>query len=98
MPLKKLKVVKVEVTDRAELARAQAQRVRFDWNFAWFQAHAKEIYEQHRGKCVCIAGQELFAAKSAAEAWAMGEIAHPEDDGSFVQYIPHEKIARISAG
>lgn len=97
MPLEKLKVVMEEVTDPAELAKAQAQRARFERNFAWFQAHAKEIYQQYRGKNVCVAGQELFVADSSAEAWALGETAHPEDDGSFVQYIPLEKVARIYA-
>jgi hypothetical protein len=97
MSLEKLKVVMEEVTDPAELAKAQAQRERFERNFAWFQAHAKEIYQQYRGKSVCIAGQELFVADSSAEAWALGEAAHPEDDGSFVQYIPLEKVARIYA-
>ena len=97
MPLEKLKVVMEEVADPAELAKARAQRERFDWNFAWFQTHVKEIYREHRGKCVCIAGQELFVADSSVNAWALGEAAHPEDDGSFVQYIPLEKVARIYA-
>src|SRR5262245_21195528 len=96
MSLEKLKVVMEEVTDPAELAKAQAQRERFERNFAWFQAHATEIYQRYPGKSVCIADQELFVADSSAEAWALGEAAHPEDDGSFVQYIPLEKVARIS--
>lgn len=97
MALEKLKVVMEEVTDPVELAKAQAQRERFERNFAWFQAHVKAIYQQYRGKNVCIAGQELFVADRAAAAWALGEAAHPEDDGSFVQHIPLEKVARIYA-
>ena len=97
MPLEKLKVVMEEVTDPVELAKARAQRERFDRNFAWFQKRVKEIYQQHRGKCVCIAGQEIYIADNATEAWALGEAAHPEDNGSFVQYIPLEKVARIYA-
>lgn len=97
MSLEKLQVVMEEVTDPVDLAKAQAQRERFDRNFAWFQANVKTIYQQYRGKNVCIAGQELFVADSAAAAWALGEAAHPDDDGSFVQYIPREKVARIYA-
>ena len=51
-----------EVTDPAELAKARAQDERFERNWAWLDAHAAEIYAQHRGKCVCVAGQELFVA------------------------------------
>jgi hypothetical protein len=32
------------VTDSAELAKARAQRERFDRNAAWLQAHAHEVY------------------------------------------------------
>lgn len=97
MPLEQLQVVMEEVTDPDELAKAQAQRQRFESNFAWFQVHTKEIYQRYRGKSVCIAGQELFVADDSASAWALGEAAHPEDDGSFVQNIPLEKVARIYA-
>jgi hypothetical protein len=31
------------------------------------------------------------------EAWAWATTAHPEDDGSFIRYIPREKVARIYA-
>src|SRR5947208_14727245 len=84
----------VEVTDPEELARARAQRERFDRNAAWLQAHASEVYS-HRGKFICVAGEALFVADSAPEALAMGKAAHPDDDGSFVQYVPLEKLARI---
>jgi hypothetical protein len=86
-----------EVTDPGEIARARAQRERFDRNSAWLQAHAGEIYPQHRGKCICVAGQELFVADTPEEALALGKAAHPEDDGSFVQYVPRERFARIYA-
>ena len=86
-----------EVTDPEELAVARAQDERFELNFRWFQSHATEIFSGYRGKCVVIAGQELFAAEKPAEAWALAEAAHPEDNGSFIQYIPKEKVARIYA-
>ena len=84
-------------TDPEELAKARAQRARFDRNSAWLQAHAKEVYLHYRGKCVVIAGEELFAADTPAEAWALAVTAHPEDDGSFIRYIPREKVACIYA-
>ena len=90
-------VIMEEVTDPEELAKARAQRERFDRNSAWLQAHASEIYSRYRGKCICIAGEELFVADTPEETYALGTAAHPEDDGSFVLYIPREKLARIYA-
>src|SRR5919201_4176759 len=55
-------IVMEEVTDPEELAKARAQRERFDRNSAWLQAHITEIYACYRGKCVVLAGEELFAA------------------------------------
>ena len=49
-----------EVTDPEELAQARARGERFARNSAWLQAHAAEIYTQYRGKCICVAGEELF--------------------------------------
>jgi hypothetical protein len=95
MSLEKLKVVMEEVTDPAELAQAQAQRERFDRNWAWFKARATEVYERLRGQCVVIAGEEIFAADEPEAAWALAKAAHPEDDGGFIIYVPREKIARI---
>jgi len=57
-------VVMEKVTEPEEVAAAQAQRQRFDRNFAWFQAHAQEIYSRHRGKCVCIAEAEPFVTET----------------------------------
>jgi hypothetical protein len=94
---KQAPLIMEEVTDPEELAKAQAQRQRFDRNSAWLQAHATEVYACYRGKCVVIAGEELFAADTPEEAWALATAAHPEDDGSFIRYIPREKVARIYA-
>ena len=95
MSLKKLKVVMEEVTDPAELAQAQAQRERFDRNWAWFKARATEVYERFRGQCVVIAGEKIFAADEPEAAWALAKAAHPDDDGSFIIYVPREKAPRI---
>jgi len=97
MESKHATVVMEEVTDPDDLARARAQRERFDKNAAWLQAHAAEVYTRYRGKCVVIAGEELFAADTPEEAWALAAAAHPEDDGSFIRYIPREKVAWIYA-
>ena len=90
-------IIMEEVTDPVELAKARAQRKRFDRNAAWLQAHASEIYPRYRGKCICIAGEELFVADTPEEVIAQAAAAHPEDDGRFVRYIPREKLARIYA-
>lgn len=97
MAEKRHSFVMEEVTDPEELANARLQRQRFDRNSAWLQAHATEVYSRHRGKCICIAGEELFVADTPEEALALGVAAHPEDDGRFVHYIPREKLSRIYA-
>jgi hypothetical protein len=90
-------IVMEEVTDPEELAKARAQRERFDRNAAWLQAHASEVYPRYRGKCICIAGEDLFVADTPEEVMALASAAHPEDDGSFVHYIPRDKVACIYA-
>jgi hypothetical protein len=86
-----------EVTDPQELAEARLRREQFDRNYAWLQAHVSEVYAQYRGKCVCIAGEELFVADSPHEAMAQARAAHPDDAGWFVHYIPKDKVPRIYA-
>ncbi len=90
-------VVMEVVTDHAKLARSRAQWARFDRNAAWLQARAAEVYPRCRGKCICVAGEELFVADTAPQAVALARAAHPEDDGLFVRYIPAEKAVRIYA-
>jgi hypothetical protein len=90
-------IVMEEVRDPDEIAKARSQRVRFDRNAAFLEAHAREVYTHHRGKCVCVASEELFIADTPEEALALARAAHPEDDGSFIRYIPKERLARIYA-
>ena len=94
---KQVPLVMEEITDPDELAKARAQREPFDRNAPWLQAHATEVYTRHRGKCICIAGGELFVADTPEAALALATAAHPEDDGSFLRYIPREKLDRIYA-
>lgn len=92
------RIVVEEVTDPDENAAAGARRERFDRNSAWLQARVKEVYSRYRGKCICVAGEELFVADSPEDVLAQARAAHPEDNGSIlVRYIPREKIARIYA-
>jgi hypothetical protein len=85
------------VTDPLELAQGRERDERFRRNLAWFEAHAPEIYTSCRGKCVCIAGEQLFVADTPKEVLALAVAAHPEDDGRFTLYIPRERMARIYA-
>lgn len=90
-------IVMEEVTDPAELAEAFALDARFEKNWVWFDAHAAEIYARHRGKCLCVAGQELFVADTPSEVLGMARAAHPDDDGFYLRYIPKERAYRIYA-
>jgi hypothetical protein len=83
--------------DSPSLAETQRQREQFARNAAWFQAHAAEIAAQNRGKCICVAGEELHVADTAHEALALATAAHPEDRGRFVHYIPKQQVSRIYA-
>lgn len=70
----------------------------FQRNSDWLQRHATEIYRQHRGKCICVAGEELFIADTPEDVLAQGRAAHPEEQGSIlIRYIPRKKVARIYA-
>ena len=90
-------IVMEDMLDPTALAQARVQDERYKRNFAWFQAHAAEIFTHHRGKCICIAGAELFVADTPEAVIAQARAAHPEDDGSFMHYIPRQKVARIYA-
>lgn len=86
-----------EVTDPEELARAKVRHEMFQRNLAWFDAHAKEIYAKYRGKCICIAGEELFAAETPEEVLVQAKATYPDDEGLFTRIIPRDKGDRIYA-
>jgi hypothetical protein len=86
-----------ETLSPEEAAAAHKQREQFDRNSEWLQGHIPEIYGKYRGKCICIAGQEVFVSDSVEDAVASATAAHPEDQGWFTRYIPKEKVARIYA-
>jgi hypothetical protein len=85
-----------EITDPEELAQAKARREKFERNWAWLEAHASEVYS-HRGKVICVAGQELFVSDTTAEVLEKAKATHPEDDGWFTLYVPLTRNARIYA-
>jgi hypothetical protein len=86
-----------EITDPAEASRTAARRARFERNLLWFERHALDIGARCRGKCICVAGEELFVADTPQEAVALARAAHPEDDGFFLHYIPKTATTRIYA-
>jgi hypothetical protein len=86
-----------EVTDAEALAKARLRREQFERNMDWFRPNAAAIYAANRGKHICIAGGELFRADSAQEALAQARAAHPEDEGRFTLYVPHEALERVYA-
>ena len=90
-------IVMEEVTDPEELATARAQDERFERNLRWFTRHATEIYATHRGKCVCVAGEQLFVADAPQDALALARRSHPDDDAFLLRIIPRQRIARIYA-
>ena len=77
----------------ADLARRKAH---YEQNWDWLESHASEVYS-HRGKYICIAGQELFVGDTVAQVRHASETAHPDDDGRFTRYIPLERMPRIYA-
>ena len=85
-----------EVTDPQQLAEARARRARFDRNEAWLQTHVAEIYRCHRGKYVCIAGEELFVADTPQEIDRLVSEKYP-DELAHVRYVQREKRDRIYA-
>lgn len=90
-------LVMYEVTDPEELAKAKAQDEQFEKNRAWLESRIAQICAQNRGKCIVVAGQELFVADDALDAVAQARKAHPEDKGFLLRYIPKVKMERIYA-
>ena len=83
-------------TDPAKNAEARIQMEQFNRNLKWLEDHASEVYS-HRGKIICIAGQEMFVGDTVEDVLARAKAAHPNDGGMFTQIIPKERGARIYA-
>lgn len=83
-------IVITEVTDPIEIAKAREQREKFERNLAWLEANATEVYS-HRGKYICIAGQEIFVGDSVQEIIKEAKTKHPDDNGLFTRIVPKER-------
>ena len=68
-------IIEEEILDPEELAQVQGRtrHERFARNSTWLQAHATEIYTQYRGKCICVAGEELFIANTPERGTGTGQ-------------------------
>lgn len=90
-----LEVLRLE--SEQDLASVRKQREQFDRNSEWLQKNVTEVYAAHRGKCVCVAGCELFVGDTTSQAISQALAAHPDEEGWFTRYIPREKVARVYA-
>ena len=82
-------------TDPAQIAESNARHADFMRNSDWLKEYATEVYSANRGKVICIAGQQVYAAERAEDAWAIAKAAHPKDKGIVVHFIPLIKAPRI---
>ena len=88
----------LEETDPRECELARLQREQFDRNSAWLQQHIHEVYAPaNRGKIVCIAGEQAFFGDTVEEVSGRAVAAHPQDKGSFMRYIPRQKMIWVYA-
>ncbi len=93
---RRIKMEIVEITDPVELAARKRGLEQWRRNVAWVNAHPEVVYaDVNRGKCVCIAGQEVFVADDPLEAHRLAKLAHPDDEGEFNLTIPIERAPRI---
>ena len=91
-----LEIITTEATPD-ERAVALAEQEEFRKNVAWYGAHAGAIRDQHRGRFICIAGQQLFAGDDAVEVVAQARAAHPGRGGFFSRRISTHRGPRIYA-
>lgn len=86
--------LKMEVDSCPETVAAhRAHLDRFRQNARIFDDAAREIESRHPGKYICIAGQELFANDTLADALAAARQRHPNDDAPFVHYVPEQRTS-----
>ena len=84
------------VTDPDVCAALARRKELYDRNCDWLDEHVAEVYS-HRGKFVCIAGQEAFVADCVKEAVNAAKAKYPEDDGRFSLFIPLRKALHVHA-
>ncbi|MFT3878305.1 MAG: hypothetical protein QM703_01435 [Gemmatales bacterium] len=88
-------IVMEEITDPEFIAGHRRRIAAWEKNLSWMNAHVDEVYAKHKGKCICVAGQELFAADTPQEARALAKAAHPNDEEIYSRYIPRNNQPRI---
>ena len=76
-------------TSDEEQARQLAESERHRKNIAWFNAHAEDIYRDHLGKHICVAGEELFVGMDPTSVYVEALTKHPNERGAtFRWHIP----------
>ena len=88
-------IVEERALSPEEAARAEEQHERHRRNDNVLQERIRRDRDDYRGKVVVVAGQELYAAQTAEEAWAWAHEHHPDDDAPVVQYVTRERGWRI---
>jgi hypothetical protein len=76
-----------EVTDPDEITRFRIQNERARRNSDWLQTHWPDLIPQARGRFLAVAGEEAFLGDTAELAWALAKGAHPDDEGTLIQYV-----------
>lgn len=68
-------------------------------NLLWFNENAErlDVFNHYRGRCVAVAGGELFVGDSRAEVERLARAKYP-DEAPHIRRIPAEKRAWIYAG
>jgi hypothetical protein len=66
-----------------ERARVLAEEEEFRKNLDWFSSNARRLRDEHSGKFICVAGQELFVGEDSVEVFNRARAAHPDLIGGF---------------
>lgn len=84
-------------TDPEEMAHFENDWQKLERNAAWLDAHAGEIYREHRDRFICVAGEELFVAETPEQVLAEAKAKHPDDNGRLVRYIPKQRRTNVAS-
>ncbi len=73
-------------TTPEERAANLAELARYRLNVAWYNAHAGEIHRNHRGKYICVAGEELFVGDDPIVVYSEAVTKHPTHKGATLHF------------
>jgi hypothetical protein len=96
MPERVITMTEEQLTPEEEAER-KLRHEHFLRNVKWFEEHAIEIGQKYPGKHVVVAGGELFVGDTFRETRDRASLAHPEDQGVFIRYIPADRGPRLYA-